>query len=305
MLVLSQKPTSQRHRLELKTNQSTASIRWLLRLHEYTQTIWRRDSFYVVGCATLWERVLSLIGYCVQRNISYFLGSRGPGGVMVRLLASHLGELDLIPGRVAPGFSHWGIVQDDATGPRFSQGSPVSPALPFRRCSILTSHHPHRLSRPRCSEQPKSLRSTLDCRLAIKLPRTYWRMAFQHFAGQSVVPGARLRLGEERELTERRAMQAHVQCCVRTVERFRKARIPETTSSVSGVMWSGEIKVLRADEADERNRQSSGCQIDGIFHIPEVVRTLTIPRSTALRVYREDLAKAERTTLDKTVVDNR
>ncbi|KAJ8876984.1 hypothetical protein PR048_021436 [Dryococelus australis] len=53
----------------------------------------------------------------------------------------------------------------------FSQGSPVSPVLVFRRCSILTSLHPHRLSRPRCLDPPKSLHSTLpwstDCMLLL------------------------------------------------------------------------------------------------------------------------------------------
>ncbi|KAJ8880588.1 hypothetical protein PR048_017058 [Dryococelus australis] len=39
----------------------------------------------------------------------------------------------------------------------FSRGSPVSPALGFRRRSILISFHSHQVSRSRCSEQPKSL----------------------------------------------------------------------------------------------------------------------------------------------------
>ncbi|KAJ8882646.1 hypothetical protein PR048_014458 [Dryococelus australis] len=38
----------------------------------------------------------------------------------------------------------------------FSLGSPVLPVLEFRRCSILTSFHPHRLSRP-CCQQPRNL----------------------------------------------------------------------------------------------------------------------------------------------------
>ncbi|KAJ8891608.1 hypothetical protein PR048_004136 [Dryococelus australis] len=41
---------------------------------------------------------------------------RGHGGVVVRLLASHQGEPDSIPGGVAPGFPHIGIVPDDAVG---------------------------------------------------------------------------------------------------------------------------------------------------------------------------------------------
>ncbi|KAJ8890152.1 hypothetical protein PR048_009659 [Dryococelus australis] len=41
----------------------------------------------------------------------------------------------------------------------FSRKCPVSPALAFQRCSTLTSLQPHRLSRPRCYEQGKSLQS--------------------------------------------------------------------------------------------------------------------------------------------------
>ncbi|KAJ8885585.1 hypothetical protein PR048_011783 [Dryococelus australis] len=41
----------------------------------------------------------------------------------------------------------------------FYRGSPISTTLAFRRCSILTSLHPHRLSRPRRKELPKSLLS--------------------------------------------------------------------------------------------------------------------------------------------------
>ncbi|KAJ8866142.1 hypothetical protein PR048_033666 [Dryococelus australis] len=44
----------------------------------------------------------------------------------------------------------------------FSRGSPVSPALSFRCCSILTSLHPHRLSRAPCQEPPKFLHSPND-----------------------------------------------------------------------------------------------------------------------------------------------
>ncbi|KAJ8865529.1 hypothetical protein PR048_033049 [Dryococelus australis] len=58
--------------------------------------------------------------------------------LVVRLLASQQGELGSIPGGVAPGYSHVGIVTDDAA----SRGSPVSPTLAFRGCFILTSIHP-------------------------------------------------------------------------------------------------------------------------------------------------------------------
>ncbi|KAJ8880318.1 hypothetical protein PR048_016784 [Dryococelus australis] len=75
------------------------------------------------------------------------------GGVVVRLLASHLGDLS----RVTPRFSHVGIVPDDDAG---RWRSPVSPALAFRRCSVLASLRPRRPSRPRCLGAPKSLHST-------------------------------------------------------------------------------------------------------------------------------------------------
>ncbi|KAJ8888255.1 hypothetical protein PR048_007742 [Dryococelus australis] len=63
----------------------------------------------------------------------------GRGGDVVRLLASHLGEPGSIPGMVAPGFSHVGTVPNMPLVGGFPGGSPVSPALSFRRCSILTS----------------------------------------------------------------------------------------------------------------------------------------------------------------------
>ncbi|KAJ8897649.1 hypothetical protein PR048_002998, partial [Dryococelus australis] len=65
--------------------------------------------------------------------------SRGRGGVVVRLLASHLGEQGSITSGVVPGFLCVVIVLDGSAGRRFSWGSPVFPVLAFRRCSILTS----------------------------------------------------------------------------------------------------------------------------------------------------------------------
>ncbi|KAJ8876039.1 hypothetical protein PR048_023947 [Dryococelus australis] len=49
----------------------------------------------------------------------------------------------LVPGRVAPGFSHVGIVPDDATVWRVFSGISRFPTPSFRRCSILTSLRPH------------------------------------------------------------------------------------------------------------------------------------------------------------------
>ncbi|KAJ8868908.1 hypothetical protein PR048_030449 [Dryococelus australis] len=75
--------------------------------------------------------------------------SRDRGGVVVIPLASYQGELGSTPVDVALGFSHVGIVPNDAAVGGFSRGSLVCPALALRSCSILTLLLPHRLSRPR------------------------------------------------------------------------------------------------------------------------------------------------------------
>ncbi|KAJ8892872.1 hypothetical protein PR048_005453 [Dryococelus australis] len=65
-----------------------------------------------------------------------------------------------IPGVVTPGFSQVGIMLDNAAGRRFPRGSPDSPVLCIPVLLLLTSLHPHRLSRPRYQEPPKSLHFT-------------------------------------------------------------------------------------------------------------------------------------------------
>ncbi|KAJ8892085.1 hypothetical protein PR048_004663 [Dryococelus australis] len=79
----------------------------------------------------------------IQRGTqSPTLSKRGRGGLVVRLLASHLGEPGLIP-----GFSHWESCRTMLLDGGFSRGSSIYPAvLAFRRCSIFTSFHPYRLS---------------------------------------------------------------------------------------------------------------------------------------------------------------
>ncbi|KAJ8875017.1 hypothetical protein PR048_022907 [Dryococelus australis] len=61
---------------------------------------------------------------------------RGPGGAVVRLLASHQGKPGSIPGRFAPGFSHVGIMPGDAASrwvfSWVSRFRPPPPALAFR-----------------------------------------------------------------------------------------------------------------------------------------------------------------------------
>ncbi|KAJ8874301.1 hypothetical protein PR048_025147 [Dryococelus australis] len=57
-----------------------------------------------------------------RRRTSLRLLGKGPGGVVVRLLPSHLGEPGSIPGEVVFGFSYVGIVPDDAVGRRIFSG---------------------------------------------------------------------------------------------------------------------------------------------------------------------------------------
>ncbi|KAJ8868528.1 hypothetical protein PR048_030056 [Dryococelus australis] len=64
---------------------------------------------------------------------------------------SHMRKSGSIPGAVAPRYSRVGIVLNDAAGRRVFSGTSRSPshlsALAFRRCSMLISLHPRRLSR--------------------------------------------------------------------------------------------------------------------------------------------------------------
>ncbi|KAJ8866393.1 hypothetical protein PR048_032236 [Dryococelus australis] len=58
----------------------------------------------------------------------------------VSVLASHQGEPGSIPGRITPGFSHVGIVPDDAAGRRVLSGISRFPSpFSYRHCSMLTS----------------------------------------------------------------------------------------------------------------------------------------------------------------------
>ncbi|KAJ8895043.1 hypothetical protein PR048_000367 [Dryococelus australis] len=93
-------------------------------------------------------KMASYVSQMLEREVSHL--APGRGGLVVRLLASHLTEPGLIPDKVAPRFSHVRILPDYTVGRRVFSGSPVSPALSFRFYYILTSLHPHRLSRFRC-----------------------------------------------------------------------------------------------------------------------------------------------------------
>ncbi|KAJ8868938.1 hypothetical protein PR048_030479 [Dryococelus australis] len=84
------------------------------------------------GAERVWQWRARPVGEHLSRAGARFTWACG--GVVVRLLASHLGESGSSPGGVVPGFSHVGIVPDDAAGGRaFSRVSrflrPYIPAL--------------------------------------------------------------------------------------------------------------------------------------------------------------------------------
>ncbi|KAJ8866397.1 hypothetical protein PR048_032240 [Dryococelus australis] len=81
----------------------------------------------------------------LQAGHSRWKGGGARGGVVVRLLASHLGEPCSITGGVSPLFRIWESCWTITLIGEFSRGYPVSPALAFLRCyngpmhPILTS----------------------------------------------------------------------------------------------------------------------------------------------------------------------
>ncbi|KAJ8877463.1 hypothetical protein PR048_021918 [Dryococelus australis] len=87
----------------------------------------RRATDYAIGVGTRkYERTKDR---CMAISLPNVLRwSRG--GLYVSLLASHQGELGSIPGRATPGFTHNGIVPDDAGGRRIFSG--VSRFLPVK-----------------------------------------------------------------------------------------------------------------------------------------------------------------------------
>ncbi|KAJ8869922.1 hypothetical protein PR048_028933 [Dryococelus australis] len=90
-------------------------------------------------------------GSSYVRIVSDDAAAQGRGGVVVRLLASHLGESGSISGGVAPDFHMWESCRDDGAGRRVFFGDlPFPPPLHFGYAPYLTPLHTHWLSRPRC-----------------------------------------------------------------------------------------------------------------------------------------------------------
>ncbi|KAJ8889784.1 hypothetical protein PR048_009287 [Dryococelus australis] len=102
--------------------------------------------------------------------LSYLSSRRGRGGVVVRLLASHLSAQGSIRGGIAPGLSQVGIVLDDAAGRRVFSGICHFPTLSFQRCST------HTLKSYWCCNEPHVFitksRVFKDLKYRIVLPNT-------------------------------------------------------------------------------------------------------------------------------------
>ncbi|KAJ8895395.1 hypothetical protein PR048_000727 [Dryococelus australis] len=103
---------------------------------------------YLSG-ATLVKHVLRLDPFSLIRVVDFHCESDvfhwGSGGAVARTLASHHDDPGLIPGGFPPGFSHVGIVLDDATGrwifSRYSRfRRPCIPASLHPRVSSLSCH---------------------------------------------------------------------------------------------------------------------------------------------------------------------
>ncbi|KAJ8869504.1 hypothetical protein PR048_028495 [Dryococelus australis] len=92
-----------------------------------------------------WKRACKSI----MRDLHYTVKKlMGRGGIVVRLLASDLSEPSSTPGLVTLNIHMWESCWAMPLVGGFSWGYPVSLALTFRRCSILSSLRPHRLSTP-------------------------------------------------------------------------------------------------------------------------------------------------------------
>ncbi|KAJ8869309.1 hypothetical protein PR048_030883 [Dryococelus australis] len=79
--------------------------------------------------------------------------------VPVRLPASHQKANRI---QSPPEFHKWESCRAMSLVGGFSRGSPATPALVFQRCSILTSFHPRRLSRPQDTTSPEVPRIETD-----------------------------------------------------------------------------------------------------------------------------------------------
>ncbi|KAJ8887831.1 hypothetical protein PR048_014049 [Dryococelus australis] len=135
------------------TLRSFSLIKSVVRHMGHTWAIWP-----VMG--RVWLVIGATEGLAMVPGACQLLANCLPKGddLLVRLLASDLDEPSSIPSGITPGYSHVGIVANDAAGRRvLSQGSPVSPGLAFWRCSPHFTPIGSRISL--CCKPPKTLDS--------------------------------------------------------------------------------------------------------------------------------------------------
>ncbi|KAJ8881404.1 hypothetical protein PR048_017885 [Dryococelus australis] len=110
---------------------------------------------------TFWNAAQS--SFLVGKGGKKYKVAGGRGGVVARLLASHLGEPGSIPGRVTPGPSHVGIVLDDSSGRQI-----LSRISRFPRHCISALLHTH-LTSPSSALKTSINSATRECTLQAAL----------------------------------------------------------------------------------------------------------------------------------------
>ncbi|KAJ8878903.1 hypothetical protein PR048_019506 [Dryococelus australis] len=123
------------------------------------------------------DGVLPLHTYrIICRNWTSATPLRGRGGVVVRLLGSHLGQPGSIPCGAAPGFSHVRIVPVDASDRQVFSGF-----SPFPRLFILALLHTH-LETPSLALKIWMLRAAHISSFTTTAYRDVWRNVVAHVA---------------------------------------------------------------------------------------------------------------------------
>ncbi|KAJ8879190.1 hypothetical protein PR048_019796 [Dryococelus australis] len=141
------------------------------------EVTWPRRFFNILEAATGRRQCTAPAAVCFLSRDFFPLSVPGTTVAECSLLGPHHCEPGSIPVRVT-GFSQVGIVPDDGVNRRVFPE--ISPLPPFFIPAHLYTHlnHPHRLSRARCLEPPKSLHS-FDTRRPPGLAPNPW-----YFAGR-------------------------------------------------------------------------------------------------------------------------
>ncbi|KAJ8886120.1 hypothetical protein PR048_012329 [Dryococelus australis] len=127
------------------------AYRYVLLVHTVFDTSWRTLAQSSPSTATADNRCAFNIHISVHKIVDYRLQCVYICiyTTMAELCSSSCTKTNRVqsPAAPLPEFSKWESCRTIALVSGFSRGSPISPALAFRRCSIVISFHPHRLSR--------------------------------------------------------------------------------------------------------------------------------------------------------------